>query len=105
MLSASVSGGGLATFVLAVIVCGALAPGLSAASSPAPTMAGGTATAAASGPDDPAELARFTDAFMASALATQHAPGATVEVVAMGRVLLEHGWRTELGFLRWCRRR
>ena len=92
MLSASVSGGGLATFVSAVIVCGALAPGLSAASSPVPTMAGGTATAAASGPDDPAELARFTDAFMASALATQHAPGATVEVVAMGRVLLENGY-------------
>jgi hypothetical protein len=44
------------------------------------------------GPDDPNELARFTDGSMAGHMRELHVPGAAVEVVSAGRVLLEKGY-------------
>jgi len=44
------------------------------------------------GPDDPDELARFTDVFIAAHVRELHVPGAAVEVVSAGRVLLEKGY-------------
>jgi len=46
------------------------------------------------GPDDPDEIARFTDQFMAAHMTEMHAPGTAVEVVSAGRIVLEKGYGT-----------
>ena len=90
---ASVSAGRVASSAWRLVLAGILAASSTLLVTAAPVRRSGDRIApAAAGPDDPDELARFTEGFMAAHMRELHVPGAAVEVVSAGRVLLEKGY-------------